>query len=124
MRPDRIGRRRGFTLLEALVATFVVAILLVPVLRSVVASANAGRVADRQLAARLVLNRLLAALPMAGGKFIPNASGTDGPFTWTVAVTPGTVAKGASFVPYRVDASVSGDGGAPVSFETVRLGPP
>ena len=53
MRPDRSGSKRGFTLLEALVATAVVAFLLLPMLQSIVTSKSVSKAASRQLSAHL-----------------------------------------------------------------------
>ena len=123
MRPDG---KRGFTLLEALVATAVVALLLVPVLQGFVANANTARVADRQLAVRLLMERLLATLPMASGAAIPRSAGSDGDFGWRIDPEAMSVPVGDAsrehFTPYRVRLTVSGEG-TTTSIETVRLGP-
>lgn len=125
MRPDAPAGRRGFTLLEALVATAVAALILVPVLNSMASGARVARAADSELRARLVLDRLLAALPVGHGALIPSAAGRDGDFAWTLTVSraPDAPRTGAAFVPYQVAISVSG-AGATVSAETYRLGPP
>ena len=128
MRPDRNRGKRGFTLLEALVATAVVAILLLPMLQSIVSSRTVSRAASRQLSAHLVLDRLLASLPPAAGLAVGRRTGADGGFAWTIDASPLTAAApvvgdtGPQFVPYRVRISLAG-GGAPISLETVRLGP-
>jgi prepilin-type N-terminal cleavage/methylation domain-containing protein len=129
MRPDRSGSKRGFTLLEALVATAVVAFLLLPVLQSIVTSKSVSKAASRQLSAHLVLDRLLASVPPASGIAIGKRSGADGGFAWTIDTSPlSAVAPpagpdtGPAFVPYRVRLSLTG-GGAPIALETIRLGP-
>lgn len=128
MRPDGTSGKRGFALLEALVATAVVAILFLPVLQSIVSSMTVSRAASRQLSAHLVLDRLLASLPPASGIEIGKRSGADGGFAWTIDASPLNAAapvagdSGPHFVPYRVRISLAG-GGAPISLETVRLGP-
>ena len=126
---DLTPGKQGFTLLEALVAVAVVALLLVPTLQSIVTSTATSRAAGRQLGARLVLDRLLVGLPLARGIKPGRRSGTDSGFAWTVDATPlanaprGAEGEAPAFVPYRVRLSVVAAQGSISSLETVRLGP-
>jgi len=96
--PDRPGPRcrcgeRGFTLLEALIATAIAAMVLGVLLRTAVGGIGAVReAANYQLAVALARSHLtMLGRNMAG---VPTDSqGNDGPFGWRIRVAPEAAAS-------------------------------
>ena len=117
----------GEIFMESVIATAVVAMIMVAMFRVVTDAAIHSRMTEQRRVALLVAKSELAAvgseIPIASGE----SSGVSGAMTWSVQVAPYSDDTGASSVGglWSVDVSVRPRAGGPaiVRLRTLRLGP-
>jgi prepilin-type N-terminal cleavage/methylation domain-containing protein len=124
---DRKQRRAGFTLLEALVALAVVLTFAVAIAPVLFQAKHIMSDAGNRVAAQALLRSLLD-VPLDRAAFINAAQeGKTAGLHWRIAamplhVDPAGGRQPASWVPYRIVASVSWGQEQTITAETVRLG--
>lgn len=118
-------RQGGFTLIEALVALALTAMLLAAIGRLIGASALTARRLEEHTDAMAAARLLTAGLPRGGTPLPRDQRGRLGGYLWQTRATPffdGPQSRAqANFVPMRVEMRLRAPGGALYSFETVRL---
>jgi len=117
----------GFTLIEALVALAIIAVVL-GAIGSVIATTTRGtRAIDQRLALAGTAETLLADLPARGLLKPGRQSGEIAGSRWRVDVTPMNVAGGNPdtdrFVPMAVNLRLQRSDGAAIQLTTVKLVP-
>jgi general secretion pathway protein I len=115
----------GFTLIEAVVALAVVAIVLAAI-GSIVATNVRGVRSLEQHVALMQAARLIAAeLPRKGEPLADDLGGEMSDYRWQLRLWPfvdtDQVSPDSRFIPVRVELRVQSPSGAMVSLETVRL---
>ena len=128
---SRLGGRDGFTLIEALAAFAILAMLTLAVQRGLVSAKTALLRADQRIAAERVAASLLAqpiGRPAARGA---TRSGTTDGYRWTMRFEPldlgvasaaqPAAEKAAQWQPWRVIIQVAAPPGRMLELETVRL---
>ena len=113
------GGQRGFTLLEVLVASVILAGSLAALLPALSGSLRQMRAAEARQAALLVAQSVLAGVE-ADPLDAPRLGVSSG-LRWTVSVSPEGSASG-DLAAYRASVVVSPEGGAPVQLDTIVLG--
>jgi len=120
--------RRGFTLLEILVALSILAVALGAILQSFSSGLRSlGAAETHALAlmhARSQLAKVGSIIPLEFGE----QTGAAGEFEWTVSVRlfesqEGDPVLDAALVPYQLDVTVTWPGGGQVGLTTIRVGP-
>lgn len=121
------GNRRGFTLVEILVAFAILALTLAAVMQALSGGLRILSTSDaHSIALRIAETRLAEA-----GRSMPLESsvetGEDGRYRWRLEITPydGKAGPGSAIPSaYTVRVSVSWGGGRNLTLSTVKLGPP
>lgn len=119
-------RQAGFTLLEAMVALILLALVLVPAYRLLTAGSRAAGAVDRHAMAQAIAEAQLDALS-AESRLVPGAyPGNAGGYHWVLSVEPrrdgpfdGAAARGMAA--YRVTVTVADDAGPVLDLTTTRL---
>ena len=115
----------GFTMIEAVVALALVAVVLAAI-GSLVATNARGALALEQHVALMETARLIASgIPRSGQPLPDDLAGEVSGYRWQMRVSPfvgeDSVIPEARFVPQRIELRVKSPSGAIASFETVRL---
>ena len=115
----------GFTMIEAVVALALVAVILAAI-GSLVATNARGALALEQHVALMETARLIASgIPRSGQPLPDDLAGEVSGYRWQMRVSPfvgeDSVIPEARFVPQRIELRVKSPSGAIASFETVRL---
>lgn len=127
-RPSRERTRRGFTLLEVLVAFAILALSLAAILQSFSAGFHGLNRAEGYAAAvmhaRSKLAEVGSVLPLESGE---SQGAFDNGFTWSVAISrretdPDTSGRLRGTAAYRVEVTVQLDEKRAVSLTSLRLG--
>ncbi|WP_441237393.1 type IV pilus modification PilV family protein [Bradyrhizobium sp. 930_D9_N1_4] len=117
----------GFTLIEALVALAIIAVVLGTIGSVIATTAKGTRSIDQRLALSGTAERLLAELPARGLLKPGRQSGELAGSRWRVDVTPMSVAGGNPatdrFVPMAVNLRLQRAEGAALQVTTVKLVP-
>lgn len=117
----------GFTLIEALVALAIIAVVLGTIGSVIATTAKGTRSIDQHLALAGTAERLLADLPARGLLKPGRQSGELAGSRWRVDVTPMNVAGGNPatdrFVPMAVNLRLQRADGAAIQVTTVKLVP-
>lgn len=127
----RSAATAGFTLIEALVAFIVLAVLMVAVQRTVIASVDSSQRADLRVRAELVARKLITGPLAAGPGAMARQSGRMDGMDWSLQLTPATLSLpsappdqlGSVWTPVRLTVQVSDGMGrsGPLTAETIRL---
>jgi general secretion pathway protein I len=117
----------GFTLIEALVALAIIAVVLGTIGSVIATTAKGTRSIDQRLALSGTAETLLADLPARGLLKPGRQSGELAGSRWRIDVTPMTVAGGNPatdrFVPMAVNLRLQRADGAAIQITTVKLVP-
>jgi general secretion pathway protein I len=116
----------GFTLIEALVALAIIAIVLGSIGTVIATTVKGTRAIDQKLALSGAAETLLSTLPGRGLLKAGRQSGELAGHRWRLDVAPmnaGEVPPDARFVPFTVNLRVQGPGGQVMQLTTVRLVP-
>jgi general secretion pathway protein I len=119
----------GFTLIEALVALAIVAVVLSSIGRVIATTVKGTRSIDQRLALTGAAETLLAELPARNLLKVGRQSGELAGHRWRIDVTPMDAAADASeeaetrFVPLAVNMRLVAPGGGTLQITTVRLVP-
>ncbi len=112
----------GFTLVETLIATALVAAMLGATVSTVVANARASRMVEDRRVATLVAQSQLSAAAAAANTGLLEARGTTSGVTWRVRIAP---FSGRHALPrleeVTVDAGRGASGAALVTLKTLRI---
>ena len=121
------ARRRGFTLLEILVAVTILAVALVALMRAFATGLMGIGLAEARVIAvahaRAKLEEVGSVIALEPGEL--DGEWDDG-YRWRVEIDPyeiGEASAEAALVPYTVEVTVSWDGDRNVTLTTLRLGP-
>ncbi len=122
----RNSHSRGFTLVESLVALTVMMIVLSAIGGLSAASFRTGRYVERHVAEMENVQQILAGLPGRDQLANGTQSGEWAGYRWRLDAQPFTaaflVARAQSpWTPERIVLTVQGPGGAPMSFDMIRL---
>ena len=125
MRSERNGER-GFTVIEAVVALAVVAIVLASIGTVVAANLRGARGLEEHVALMQVARLIAAELPRQGEPLPDVLSGDVSGYRWQLRLSPffdsdQLAPDDSRFVPERVELQVQSPSGATVALETVRL---
>lgn len=123
---DKRRRKRGFTLIEALVSLVFVAVVSVAVMRAIVSTREAAGEAARRTEAEILMRGLLAQVFTADRAPFGVLRGQTGSYRWAIAGAPGGVPipgdpKDAKWRPERVKVEVGWGAQSYIAAETVRL---
>jgi general secretion pathway protein I len=119
----------GFTLIEALVALAIIAVVLSSIGTVIATTVKGTRSIDQRLALTGVAETLLAELPARNLLKVGRQSGELAGHLWRIDVTAmnaaedGLEATAARFVPLAVNMRVVAPGGGALQITTVRLVP-
>jgi general secretion pathway protein I len=117
----------GFTLIEALVALAIIAVVLGTIGSVIATTAKGTRSIDQHMALSGTAERLLADLPARGLLKPGRQSGELAGSRWRIDVTPMNVAggnpAGDRFVPLAVNLRLQRADGAAIQITTVKLVP-
>ena len=118
----------GFTLIEALVALAIVAVVLGSIGRVIGATVKGTWAIDQRLALSGVAETLLTELPTRQALKPGRQSGELAGYRWRIDVAPmkagdASEAEQSRFIPLTVNLSLQAQGGASLQMTTVRLVP-
>jgi general secretion pathway protein I len=115
----------GFTLIEAVVALAVVAIVLAAIGSIVATNVRGVRSLEQHVALMQAVRLIAAELPRKGEPLPDDLGGEMSGYRWQLRLSPfvdtDQVAPDSRFIPERVELRVLSPSGAMVSLETVRL---
>jgi type II secretion system protein I len=114
-----VGDDRGFTLLEVLVASAILAGSLAALLPTLSNSLRQMRAAEAREAALLVAQSVMAGIEV--DPLDAPRRGTSSGLRWSVSVTPEGSTSG-DLAAYRASVVVVPENGAPVQLDTIVLG--
>jgi prepilin-type N-terminal cleavage/methylation domain-containing protein len=123
---DKRMRKRGFTLIEALVSLVFVAVVSVAVMRAIVSTREAAGEAARRTEAEILMRSLLSQVFAADRAPFGTLRGQTRSFRWAIASTPGSIPipgdpKDSRWRPERVKVEVGWGDNSRIAAETVRL---
>jgi general secretion pathway protein I len=116
----------GFTLIEALVALAIIAIVLGSIGTVVATTVRGTRAIDQKLALSGAAETLLSTLPARGLLKLGRQSGELAGHRWRLDVAPmnvGEIPPDARFIPLTVSLRLQAPGGQLMQLTTVRLTP-
>jgi len=116
----------GFTLIEALVALAIIAIVLGSIGTVIATTVKGTRAIDQKLALAATAETLLSTLPARGLLKAGRQSGELGGHRWRLDVVPmnvGEIPSDARFAPLTVNLRLQAPGGQAMQLTTVRLVP-
>jgi general secretion pathway protein I len=114
----------GFTLIEAVVALALVAVLLAAIGTLVATNARGVSNLEQHVALMETARLVATGVPRNGEPLPDNLAGEVSGYRWQMRVSPfleEAVVPDSRFFPVRIDLLVRAPSGATVSFETVRL---
>lgn len=116
---------RGFTLIEALVALAIIAVVLASIGAVIGTSVQGTRAIDQRLALSGAAETVLAGLPARNALKPGHQSGALAGHRWRIDVAPVNTADAprSRFVPLAINMRMQGPGGAQIQVTTVRLVP-
>jgi general secretion pathway protein I len=118
---------RGFTLIEALVALAIIAVVLTPIGMVIGTTARGTRAIDQRLALSGAAETLLASLPARDALKVGRQTGELAGYRWRIDIGPINAAAekvpAAGFVPLAINMRMQGPDGATFQVTTVRLVP-
>ncbi|MCI0430487.1 MAG: prepilin-type N-terminal cleavage/methylation domain-containing protein [Rhodospirillales bacterium] len=121
--------RRGFTLIEIVVALAILAVALGALFQAFSGGLRATAVADRRAAAVMLaqslLDRIGQDIPLAAGE---QAGESGDGLHWSITVVPSPLIAperraDSPVIPFDVEVSVAADGGRTVTLTSLRLAP-
>jgi general secretion pathway protein I len=116
----------GFTLIEALVALAIIAIVLGSIGTVIATTVKGTRAIDQKIALSGVAETLLSTLPARGLLKVGRQSGELAGHRWRMDIAPtsvGEIPPDARFVPLTVNLRLQAPGGQAMQLTTVRLVP-
>jgi general secretion pathway protein I len=125
-RKNSCNGKAGFTLIEALVALAIIAIVLGSIGTVIASTVNGTRAIDQKLALSGTAETLLSTLPARGLLKAGRQSGELAGHRWRLDVAPASVGEippEARFVPLTVNLRLQAPGGQVMQLTTVRLVP-
>ena len=115
----------GFTMIEAVVALALVAVVLAAIGSLVATNARGARALEQHVALMETARLIAAGIPRSGQPLPDDLAGEVSGYRWQMRVSPfvgeDSVIPEARFVPQRIELRVKSPSGAIASFETVRL---
>ena len=114
----------GFTMIEAVIALALVAIVLAAIGSLVASNVRGAQFVDDHVALMQTARLIASGIPRNGERFPDNLAGEVDGYLWQMRISPfldhGAV-RDAQFDPQRIELRVRSPAGAMVSLETVRL---
>jgi len=115
----------GFTMIEAVVALALVAVLLVAIGSLVAMNSRGVRGLEQHVTLAETARLIATGLPRNGEPMPRNLAGRVGGYRWQMRLSPfldqDAVVQESRFTPVRIELRVRSPSGAVVSLETVRL---
>ena len=115
----------GFTMIEAVVALALVAVVLAAIGSLVATNARGARALEQHVALMETARLIASGIPRSGQPLPDDLAGEVSGYRWQMRVSPfvgeDSVIPEARFVPQRIELRVKSPSGAIASFETVRL---
>ncbi|MBC9879632.1 type II secretion system protein [Bradyrhizobium sp. INPA01-394B] len=114
----------GFTMIEAVIALAVVAIVLAAIGSLVASNARGVQFVDDHVALMQTARLIASGIPRNGERFPKDTTGEVDGYRWQMRISPfliGNGAAGAQFSPERIELRVRSPAGTTVLLETVRL---
>jgi general secretion pathway protein I len=115
----------GFTMIEAVVALALVAVLLVAIGSLVATNSRGVRGLEQHVTLAETARLIATSLPRNGEPMPKNLNGQVAGYRWQMRVSPfldqDSVVPESRFTPVRIELRVRSPSGAVVSLETVRL---
>lgn len=115
----------GFTMIEAVVALALVAVVLAAIGSLVATNARGARALEQHVALMETARLIASGIPRRGEPLPDDLAGEVSGYRWQMRVSPfvggDSVIPESRFIPQRVELRVKSPSGAIASFETVRL---
>jgi general secretion pathway protein I len=115
----------GFTMIEAVVALALVAVVLAAIGSLVATNARGAQTLEQHVALIETARLIASGIPRGGEPLPDDLAGVVSGHRWQMRISPflggGPVIPESRFIPQRVELRVRSPSGAMVSFETVRL---
>lgn len=115
----------GFTMIEAVVALALVAVVLAAIGSLVATNARGARALEQHVALMETARLIASGIPRRGEPLADDLAGEASGYRWQMRVSPfvggDSVIPESRFIPQRVELRVQSPSGAVASFETVRL---
>jgi general secretion pathway protein I len=122
---SRQSAEDGFTMIEAVVALALVAVVLAAIGTLVAANARGAQTLDQHTALMQTARMIASALPRNGEPLPKDLAGEVSGYRWQMRASPffggGPVVPESRFIPQRIELRVRSPSGAIATFETVRL---
>lgn len=122
---SRLSAEGGFTMIEAVVALALVAIVLAAIGTLVATNIRGAQALDQHTALIQTARMIASTLPRSGEPLPNDLAGEVSGYRWQMRASPffggGAVLPESRFIPQRIELRVRSPSGAIVAFETVRL---
>lgn len=123
--PTEANRESGFTLIEALVALVLIAVILAAIGELVATNSHGERSLERHVGLMETARLIAAGLPRDGEPLPKDLAGVMSGYRWQMRVSPfferAAPVPGSRFIPVRIELRVRSPSGTMVALETVRL---
>ncbi|HZC97884.1 MAG TPA: prepilin-type N-terminal cleavage/methylation domain-containing protein [Bradyrhizobium sp.] len=123
--PSERDGEGGFTMIEAVVALALVAVVLAAIGQLVASNSRGARILEQHLALTDTARLIASTIPRAGAPLSDDLAGQVSGHRWQMRVSPFvddvSIIPESRFIPQRIELRVQSPSGAILSLETVRL---
>lgn len=123
--PSERDGEGGFTMIEAVVALALVAVVLAAIGQLVASNSRGARILEQHLVLTDTARLIASTIPRAGAPLSDDLAGQVSGHRWQMRVSPFvddvSIIPESRFIPQRIELRVQSPSGAILSLETVRL---